>query len=93
MTNRKNRRNKESYSTYIVALCKFQIQGPVRSLILIDNKIIEKVNFLNYFGNLISYEKEVDIGNKRNNYLKITGIINNVFSTQNSKVNKNKIIQ
>jgi len=31
---------------------------------------------------LIPYEKEVDIDNKLNNYLKIAGIINNVFRPQ-----------
>jgi hypothetical protein len=32
--------------------------------------------------NKISYEKELDIDNKLHNYLKITGIINNVFRPQ-----------
>jgi hypothetical protein len=31
---------------------------------------------------LITYDKEVDIDNKMNNYLKITGIINNMFRPQ-----------
>ena len=31
---------------------------------------------------MISYEKELDIGNKLHNYLKITGIISNVFRPQ-----------
>ena len=48
----------------------------------IDNKIIEQVNSFNYLGNMISYEKELDIDNKLHNYLKITGIINNVFRPQ-----------
>jgi len=30
----------------------------------------------------MSYEKEMDIDNKMNNYLKTTGIINNMFITQ-----------
>jgi hypothetical protein len=33
-------------------------------------------------GNMISYEKELDIDNKLHNYLKITRIINNVFRLQ-----------
>ena len=45
-------------------------------------KIIEQVNSLNYLGNMISYEKELDIDNKLHNYLKITSIINNVFRPQ-----------
>jgi hypothetical protein len=28
---------------------------------------------------MISYERELDIDNKLNNYLKITGVLNNVF--------------
>jgi len=36
----------------------------------------------NYLGNKISYENELDINNKLHNYLKITGILNNVFKPQ-----------
>jgi hypothetical protein len=32
---------------------------------------------------MISYEKELVIDNKLHNYLKITGIINNLFRPQN----------
>jgi hypothetical protein len=39
-----------------------------------DNKIIEQVKLFNCLGNMISYEREFDIDNKLNNYLKITGI-------------------
>ena len=46
------------------------------------NKIIEQVNSFNYLGNMISYEKELDINNKLHNYLKITDILNNVFRPQ-----------
>jgi len=35
----------------------------------------------NYLGHMISYEKELDIDNLHN-YLKITGILNNVFKPQ-----------
>jgi len=72
----------------------FKGRDPVRTKIVIDNKIIEQVNSCNYLGNMISYEKELDIDNKLHNYLKITGILNNVFRPQkNSLENKNKIIQ
>jgi hypothetical protein len=54
----------------------------LRTKIVIDNKIIEQVNSFNYLGNMISYEKELDIDNKLHNYLKITGILNNVFRPQ-----------
>jgi len=53
----------------------------VRTKIVIDNKIIEQVNLFNCLGN-ISYEGEFDIYNKLNNFLKITGILNNVFRPQ-----------
>jgi hypothetical protein len=43
-----------------------------------DDKIIEQVKSFNYSRNLISYEKEVEIDNKLNNYWKITGFINNI---------------
>ena len=60
----------------------FKGQDRIRSNIVVDNKIIEQVNSFNYLGNLIPYEKEVDIDNKLNNYLKITGIINSMFRLQ-----------
>ena len=72
----------------------FRGQDPVRIKIVIDNKIIEQVNSFNYLGNMISYEKELHIDNKLHNYLKITGILNNVFRPQkNLKKKKNKILQ
>ena len=60
----------------------FTGRDPVRTNIVIDNKIIEQVNSFNYLGNMISFEKELDIDNKLHNYLKITGIINNVLDHQ-----------
>jgi hypothetical protein len=42
----------------------FTGRKPVSSKIVIENKIIEQVNSFNNLGNLISYEKEVDIDNK-----------------------------
>jgi len=51
----------------------------VRTKIVIDNKIIEQVNLFNCLGNMISYEGELDIDNKLNNILEITGILNNMF--------------
>jgi len=41
----------------------FKGRDPVRTKIVIDNKIIEKVNLFNCLGN-ISYEGELDIHNK-----------------------------
>jgi len=37
---------------------------PVRTKIVIDNKIIEKVNLFSYLGNMISYEGQLDIDKK-----------------------------
>jgi len=43
---------------------------------------------------MISYEGELGIDNKLNNFLKITGILNNVFRPQKTpKENKNKTTQ
>ena len=36
----------------------------------------------NFLGNMISYEGELDIDNKLNNFLKVTGVLNNVFRPQ-----------
>jgi len=60
----------------------FKGRVPVRTKIVIDNKIIEQVISFNYLGNMISHEKELDIDNKLHNYLKITDILNNVFRPQ-----------
>jgi len=60
----------------------FKGRDPVRTKIVIDNEITEKVNLFNYLGNMISYEGELDIENKLNNFLKITGVLNNVFRPQ-----------
>ena len=61
----------------------FKGRDPVRTKTVIDNKIIGEVNLFNYLGN-ISYDKELDPDNKLHNYLKITGILNNVFRLQKS---------
>jgi len=45
-------------------------------------KCVEIWDLFNYLGNMISYEGELDIYNKLNSFLKITGIINNVFRPQ-----------
>ena len=54
----------------------------MRTEIVIDKQIYLIYNFVNYLGNMISYEGELDIDNKLNNVLKITGILNNVFGPQ-----------
>ena len=60
----------------------FKGRDPGNSKIVIDNKITEEVNSFNYVGNLISYENEVNIHNKLNNCLIITGTESNVFRPQ-----------
>ena len=60
----------------------FKGQDPVRTKIVINNKIIDQVNSFNCLGNMIPYEKELDFDNKLHNYLKITGILSNVFRPQ-----------
>ena len=42
----------------------FKGRDPFSSKIVIDKKIREQVHCFNNLGNLISYEKEVDIDNK-----------------------------
>ena len=41
----------------------------MRTKIVIDNKIIQEVNLFNYLGNMKSYEGELDVDNKVNNFL------------------------
>jgi hypothetical protein len=62
----------------------FKGQDAVRTKIVIDNKIIEKVNPFNYLGDMISYVKGLDIDKILHNYLKIIGILNNVFRPHKS---------
>ena len=57
-------------------------RDPLRTKIVLDNKIIEQVNLFTYLGNMISYERELDIDNKLHNYLKIPSILNNEFGPQ-----------
>jgi len=60
----------------------FKGQDPVTSITVRDNKITEQVNSFNYFGNLLSYEKEKDNDSKLHNYLQITGMFHNMFTAQ-----------
>jgi hypothetical protein len=72
----------------------FEGRDPFTSRPVIGNKIIEQVNSCHCLGNLISYEKGVDMDNNLNNYLKITSLINNVFRPQKTlKKIRIKLIQ
>jgi len=63
-------------------------RDPVRTKIVIDYRIIEQINLFNYLGNMISYEGELDNDNKLNKFLKIAGILNNVFRPQKIPLRK-----
>jgi hypothetical protein len=54
----------------------------VRTKIVIGNKIIEQLNLFKYLGNTISYGGELNVDNIKQNILKITGILNNLFKPQ-----------
>ena len=60
----------------------FKGRDPVRTKIVIDNKIIKKVNSFKDLRNMISYEKNWTLITNYITYLKITGILNNVFRPQ-----------
>jgi len=60
----------------------FKGRNPVRTKMVVDNKIIEQVNLFNCLGSVKSCEGELDTVNKLNKFLKITGILNNVFRPQ-----------
>jgi len=51
----------------------------VKTKIIVDNKIMEKVNLFSYLENKIFYQGQIDNDNKLNNILKITVVLNNVF--------------
>jgi hypothetical protein len=57
----------------------FQGRDPIRSKIVINNKIIKEVNSFNYLGCLLSYETEKNITSKLSKFFQITGIINQVL--------------
>jgi hypothetical protein len=60
----------------------FKEREPVRSTLVIDNKIAKQVNSFNCVGNLIFYKKEVNVDNTLKNYFKVTCIINIMFKPQ-----------
>jgi hypothetical protein len=60
-------------------LMAFKRRKPDRRKTVIDKKITENVNSFKFLGILIYFEKEEDTNNQRNNYWKITDIINNMF--------------
>jgi len=69
----------------------FNVRDPVITKIVIDNRTIGEVKLFNYLGNMITYEGELDIDNKLNSFLKIRGILNNVFRPQKKTLRKTRI--
>jgi len=63
-------------------LMAFKGREQVGSNIVVDNKSIEQVSYFNVLGNSVSCEEEVDIDSKLYKWIKMTGIINNIFRPQ-----------
>jgi hypothetical protein len=63
-------------------LMVFKGREPVGSKIVIDNKIIEQVNYCNYLGNLYIMKRNWILITKLNKYLKITGVKNSTLNPQ-----------
>jgi hypothetical protein len=64
---------------------------PIRSKICINNKILKQQNTFNYLGYNISYEGEKDLNIKAANFVKVLGIINQIF--KQSLVSRHTIIR
>jgi hypothetical protein len=57
----------------------FRGMEPIRSKICINNKILKQQNTFNYLGYKISYEGEKYLNIKAANFIKVLGIINQIF--------------
>jgi hypothetical protein len=57
----------------------FRGMEPIRSKICINNRTLKQQNTFNYFGYNISYEGEKDMNIKAANFVKVLGIINQIF--------------
>jgi hypothetical protein len=73
-------------------LISFKRRDTVRRKIETDYKITEQLTSFNFLGHFISYEKELDIDNILNNYMKITGTTQCVLTIKHFKENKTKIV-
>ena len=69
----------------------FKGKEPIRSKIVINNKIIKQVNTFHYLGMDLSYRGEADIKNKIYKFAKITGLINRTLPA--NKVRKETLIR
>jgi hypothetical protein len=57
----------------------FRGMEPIRSKICINNKTLKQQNTSNHLGYNISYEGEKDLNIKAANFVKVLGIINQIF--------------
>jgi hypothetical protein len=57
----------------------FRGMEPIRSKMCINNKTLKQQNTFNYLGHSISYEGEKDLNIKAANFVKVLGIINQIF--------------
>jgi hypothetical protein len=57
----------------------FRGREPIRSKICINNEILKQQNTFNYLGCNISYEREKDMNTKAANFVKVLGILNQIF--------------
>jgi hypothetical protein len=57
----------------------FKGTEPIRSKIVIDNRILEQVNTFIYLGCNISYPEEKYINSKITNFLQILGLLSNTL--------------
>jgi hypothetical protein len=57
----------------------FRGMEPIRSKICINNKTLKQQNTFNYMGYNISYEGEKHLNIKAANFVKVLGIINQIF--------------
>jgi hypothetical protein len=57
----------------------FRGMEPIRSKLYINNKTLKQQNTFNYLGYNISYEGKKDLNIKVANFVKLLGIINQIF--------------
>ena len=57
----------------------FKGKYPIPSKICINNTLIERVNSFNYLGYQMSFGADEDMANKISKYIKVTGVINQMF--------------
>jgi hypothetical protein len=69
----------------------FRGMEPIRSKICFNNKTLKQQNTFNYLGYNISYEGEKDLNIKAANFVKVLGIINQIFKP--SLVSRHTIIR